>query len=247
MYWPVLMENFWRNPVLVQRSVTFAIRSSRTGTEGFLNELREAVWAVNANLPLARRSHAGGPVRALPGADLVHAGDAGNRRGDGAAARNRRHLRRDLLCRRRRGPARLGIRAALGAQHAELKRMFVRDGLVLAGIGVACGLAGAIPLTRLMTSLLFGISPLDPTDLCRRVARGGNGRSARELRSGASGDSSRSRGGPAYRVSGETRFDCSMVIAPSTLYGRPDLSPMHDEQPCRGCPLTVIGSLHAEK
>jgi ABC-type antimicrobial peptide transport system permease subunit len=56
----------------------------------------------------------------------------------------------------------IGIRAALGAQHAELKRMFVRDGLVLAGIGVACGLAGAIPLTRLMTSLLFGISPLDP-------------------------------------------------------------------------------------
>lgn len=42
----------------------------------------------------------------------------------------------------------IGIRVALGAQQAEIKRMFVRDGLVLAGIGVACGLAGALPLTR---------------------------------------------------------------------------------------------------
>jgi putative ABC transport system permease protein len=56
----------------------------------------------------------------------------------------------------------IGIRVALGAQHSELKRMFVRDGLMLAGVGVACGLAAAFPLTRLMTSLLFGISPLDP-------------------------------------------------------------------------------------
>ena len=51
---------------------------------------------------------------------------------------------------------------ALGAQHAKLKWMFVRDGLVLAGVGVAYGLAATFPLTRLMTSLLFGISPLDP-------------------------------------------------------------------------------------
>jgi len=40
--------------------------------------------------------------------------------------------------------------------------MFVRYGLVLAGIGVAIGLSAAIGLTRLMRSLLFEISPLDP-------------------------------------------------------------------------------------
>ena len=56
----------------------------------------------------------------------------------------------------------MGIRLALGAQQRELKRMFVRYGLVLAGIGVAIGLSAAIGLTRLMRSLLFEISPLDP-------------------------------------------------------------------------------------
>jgi ABC-type antimicrobial peptide transport system permease subunit len=56
----------------------------------------------------------------------------------------------------------IGIRLALGAQQSELRRMFVRSGLALAGIGVAIGLAAAVGLTRLMKSLLFGISPLDP-------------------------------------------------------------------------------------
>jgi ABC-type antimicrobial peptide transport system permease subunit len=40
--------------------------------------------------------------------------------------------------------------------------MFVRYGAVLAGIGVAIGLGAAMGLTRLMSSLLFGISPFDP-------------------------------------------------------------------------------------
>jgi ABC-type antimicrobial peptide transport system permease subunit len=56
----------------------------------------------------------------------------------------------------------IGIRLALGAQRGELKRMFVRNGLVLTGAGMAIGLLGAVALTRLMSSLLFGVSPLDP-------------------------------------------------------------------------------------
>jgi ABC-type antimicrobial peptide transport system permease subunit len=56
----------------------------------------------------------------------------------------------------------IGIRAALGAAPVDLKRMFVRYGLALAGVGVAIGLGAAAALTRLMKSLLFGISPLDP-------------------------------------------------------------------------------------
>jgi len=56
----------------------------------------------------------------------------------------------------------IGIRLALGAQRGELKRMFVRHALVLASIGVAIGLGVAAGLTRLMSSLLFGISPFDP-------------------------------------------------------------------------------------
>ncbi len=56
----------------------------------------------------------------------------------------------------------IGIRLALGARQRELKAMFLRYGLMLAGGGVAAGLAAAAALTRLMHSLLFGISPLDP-------------------------------------------------------------------------------------
>jgi ABC-type lipoprotein release transport system permease subunit len=51
---------------------------------------------------------------------------------------------------------------ALGAPQREVRRMFVRHGLVLIAIGVAFGLAAAIALTRLMSSLLFEVSPLDP-------------------------------------------------------------------------------------
>jgi ABC-type antimicrobial peptide transport system permease subunit len=56
----------------------------------------------------------------------------------------------------------IGIRLALGAQQGELRRMFLRYGLVLASVGVAIGLGGAVALTRLMRSLLFEVSALDP-------------------------------------------------------------------------------------
>jgi ABC-type antimicrobial peptide transport system permease subunit len=56
----------------------------------------------------------------------------------------------------------IGIRLALGAQTGEVKRMFVRYGVTLAGAGIVCGLAAAAGMTRLMKSLLFGIGPLDP-------------------------------------------------------------------------------------
>jgi ABC-type antimicrobial peptide transport system permease subunit len=56
----------------------------------------------------------------------------------------------------------MGIRLALGAEAGQLKRMFVGNGLLLAGAGVVIGLAAAAGLARLMKSLLFGISTLDP-------------------------------------------------------------------------------------
>ena len=56
----------------------------------------------------------------------------------------------------------IGIRMALGAQHQELTGMFVRHALLLTGIGVVCGLAAAPALTRLMSSLLFGVRSVDP-------------------------------------------------------------------------------------
>jgi predicted permease len=56
----------------------------------------------------------------------------------------------------------IGIRMALGANRHKVLRMVVWNGLRLAGTGVAIGIAGALSLTRLITSMLFGVRPTDP-------------------------------------------------------------------------------------
>ena len=56
----------------------------------------------------------------------------------------------------------IGIRMALGAQRSALTALFVRQGLLLTAIGVACGLVVAFITMRLMSSLLFNVSPVDP-------------------------------------------------------------------------------------
>ena len=59
----------------------------------------------------------------------------------------------------------LGIRLALGAQRGNILWLVLRQGLKLAGVGVALGLAGAFALTRFLRGLLFGIDPTDPATL----------------------------------------------------------------------------------
>jgi predicted permease len=56
----------------------------------------------------------------------------------------------------------IGIRMALGAQGRDVLRMVVGQGMKLAGLGIAIGLAGAFGLSRLLTALLFGVKPNDP-------------------------------------------------------------------------------------
>ena len=56
----------------------------------------------------------------------------------------------------------IGVRMALGASAPEVRRMVVRRGMGLAGVGVAAGLVGAWLMSSVMTSLLFGVSPTDP-------------------------------------------------------------------------------------
>jgi ABC-type antimicrobial peptide transport system permease subunit len=51
---------------------------------------------------------------------------------------------------------------SLGAKRLDVLRLVVRQGLVLAGIGIAAGLAGAFALTRLLSSLLYGVNATDP-------------------------------------------------------------------------------------
>jgi putative ABC transport system permease protein len=56
----------------------------------------------------------------------------------------------------------IGIRLALGAQSRDVLLMIVKQGLSLIGLGILIGLAGAFALTRLIASLLFGVTAKDP-------------------------------------------------------------------------------------
>jgi ABC-type antimicrobial peptide transport system permease subunit len=55
----------------------------------------------------------------------------------------------------------IGVRVALGARPLDIYRLIVGQGLKLLGLGVTLGLLGAIALSRLMTSLLFGVTAYD--------------------------------------------------------------------------------------
>ena len=162
VYWLPMMQNFYGNPVNVIRSVVFAVRTPRAGTEAFLNEVRQAVWSVNPDLPLAQvrtmqdiynQSLAATSftlvMLAIAGIMALLLGIVGIYGVLSYAVSQRTRE--------------IGIRMALGAERGEVQRMFIRNGVLLAGIGVIIGLGAATILTRLMSSLLFGISPLDPT------------------------------------------------------------------------------------
>lgn len=56
-----------------------------------------------------------------------------------------------------------GIRMALGADRSSIRRMVMREGLAVTAIGIIIGLLGAVALSRVMTSMVFGVSALDPT------------------------------------------------------------------------------------
>jgi predicted permease len=161
VYWPLLMDHFESDSTTVRRGVAFALRSPRAGSESFLKEVRQAVWSVNPNLPLAQVhtvEYFYTKSMARTSFTLVMLGVAGSMALllgivgiYGVIAYSVSQRRREI-----------GIRMALGAQQKTLTNMFVRHGLFLTGIGVVCGLAAAIVLMRLMSSLLFKVSPVDP-------------------------------------------------------------------------------------
>jgi putative ABC transport system permease protein len=63
----------------------------------------------------------------------------------------------------------IGIRLVLGAEQTEILKLILRRGAKLALLGVATGILAAMALTRLMSSLLFGVSPSDPATLAAVV------------------------------------------------------------------------------
>jgi putative ABC transport system permease protein len=64
----------------------------------------------------------------------------------------------------------IGVRMALGASRAQVMRLVAGEGLRLCGLGVVLGLAGSVPLTRLLGGVLFGIGPFDPVALAAASA-----------------------------------------------------------------------------
>jgi predicted permease len=162
VYWPSMMHDLFGPGTLgAIRTATFVSRSKRTGTESFINEIRQVIWSVNSNLPVASvetmqaiydrsltRTSFSLVMLGIAGSMALVLGIIGIY---GVMSYGVSQRRREV-----------GIRLALGAQQGELKRMFVRHGLMLASIGIVIGLMGATAATRLMKSLLFGISPLDP-------------------------------------------------------------------------------------
>ena len=158
VFWPLIVDKLWDNNTRQQR---FLLRTSRAGTESLLNEARQAIWSINASLPIYRvqtmktvydksmaRTSFTLVMLAIAGAMALLLGVVGIY---GVIAYAVSQRTREI-----------GIRMALGAEHGGLQRMFVRDGLMLAGIGSVIGLAAAAGLTSLMSSLLFGVKALDP-------------------------------------------------------------------------------------
>lgn len=64
----------------------------------------------------------------------------------------------------------IGVRLALGASASDVFRTVAGQGMTLAGLGIAAGLAGALALSRLLSSLLFGVSAADPFAYAGAVA-----------------------------------------------------------------------------
>ena len=162
IYWPTLMNGFEDGKeIFIRRTLSFVVRSGRTGSESLLKEVRQAVWAVNPNVPVADVRTLDEIYRnslARTSLTLVMLGIAGAMALLLGVIGIYGVLSYSVSQRTRE----IGIRMAIGARQQELTQMFVRHGVVLAGIGVACGLAAAYGLTRLMTSLLFEVSPSDP-------------------------------------------------------------------------------------
>ena len=64
----------------------------------------------------------------------------------------------------------IGIRMALGAHQSTVLAQIMKQGLIVTGVGIALGLAGALGVNRLISSLLFGIQPTDPATLATVIA-----------------------------------------------------------------------------
>jgi len=161
IYWPTLMNHFESDDVNVRRYVAFAIRSPRAGSESLMKDVRQAIWSVDANLPVSgvrteqyyysksvARTSFTLAMLGIAAALALLLGIVGLY---GVIAYSASQRTREI-----------GIRLALGAQRNAITAMFIKQGMVLAVCGIACGILLALGVTRLLASLLFHVSSTDP-------------------------------------------------------------------------------------
>jgi putative ABC transport system permease protein len=159
-YWPMAMNRFLDEP-FISRTMSYAVRSNRIHSPGFMRELEQAVWSVNPNLPLANvqtldeiRSDSMAQTSfaltmlVIAAAMALLLGVVGLY---GVIAYIAAQRTREI-----------GIRMALGAQMGDVRKMFLRHGLSLTTIGIAVGVGVALVVSRVMRALLFGVGPTDP-------------------------------------------------------------------------------------
>jgi putative ABC transport system permease protein len=161
IYWPLIMERMWGIRTFTVRDLRYAIRTSRPDPTTLLPEVHEAVWSVNSNLPLSETltlDQILANSMARTSFTLVMLGIAA-----GVALLlgvvGVYGVLSYLVAQRTRE---MGVRLALGACPADVRRMVIRQGGMLGVAGVVIGLGAAAGLTRLMSALLFEVSPVDP-------------------------------------------------------------------------------------
>lgn len=161
VYFPIMAAKFESAPVRVERSPAFTVRTSRAGSQALLNEIRQAVWSVDRNIPLSNihtLDYFYGKSIARTSFTLIMLGIAGAM----ALLLGTVGLYGVIAYSVSQRTREIGIRMALGAQQNTLTLMFVRQGLWLAVVGVAFGLAAAFGVMRFISSLLYGVSAFDP-------------------------------------------------------------------------------------
>jgi putative ABC transport system permease protein len=163
IYWPARpQELLIRGAYSEPRAVVFTLRSDRTATESMTADIRRAVAEVAPDVVITEidtlaqvyRDH---PSMARRSFSLALLGIAGAMALLLSIVGIYGVLAYAVVQRQRE----VGIRVALGAEPRTVKRMFVYRGMLLSGIGIVFGAIAAAGLTRLMSSLLFGVTPLD--------------------------------------------------------------------------------------
>ena len=165
VYWPMAIDGYWSetrgDAPFITRGQTIVVRSSRVGTPGFLEELRDLVWAFYPDRPLgslrtmesiqaesmARTSFTlvmlgiASLISLLLGAIGIY--------GVISYAVGQRTQE-------------LGLRMAMGAEPGNVTGMVLRQAMVLGVVGMTAGLGAAAVATRFMEAVLFGVGSIDP-------------------------------------------------------------------------------------